>query len=416
MGKNRLAAIDHRLIGDLEQRGTAAERACATTAALLGQLLRLTPGEAAARVKAAQLAGPRQALTGEALAPVFPVVAAAQADGAISPAHARVITHIVFKLPAAVRAEHGAQVEQLLVTHAAQFDPAVLAGLGRHVRAVLDPDGTLDEEHDRARKRDFTMRIRPDGSSTVKGELDAACTEALATVLDTLSRPNPATTDSTTADAATSNADAADGTSNADGTSDATPSDATTDGTGDGSPDTHIPDPRAADPRTADPRTADPRTPGQRRHDGLLDAMLRLLRRGDLPDRGGVAVTILLTMSDEQLRTHTGLVTTGHGARISVEQALRMATDARLVPIVFGTCKQVTAYSTGHRIFTPTQRLAMTARDRGCSFRAATSRRPGAKPTTSPTTPSPDAPPSRTAPCCADITTANTRGWAGPAR
>ena len=154
------------------------------------------------------------------------------------------ITHIVFKLPAVVRAEHGAQVEQLLVTHAAQFDPAVLAGLGRHVRAVLDPDGTLDEEHDRARKRDFTMRIRPDGSSTVKGELDAACTEALATVLDTLSRPNPATTDSTTADAATSNADAAAGTSNAT-PSDATPSDAT----GTATP------PRATRPATA-PATA----------------------------------------------------------------------------------------------------------------------------------------------------------------
>ena len=96
--------------------------------------------------------------------------------------------------------------------------------------------------------------------------------------------------------------------------------------------------------------------------------MLRLLRRGDLPDRGGVAVTILLTMSDEQLRTHTGLVTTGHGARISVEQALRMATDARLIPIVFGKCRQVAAYGTGHRIFTPAQRLAMTARDGGCSF------------------------------------------------
>ena len=89
------------------------------------------------------------------------VVAAAQADGAISPAHARVITHTVFKLPAAVRAEHGAQVEQLLVTHAAQFDPSVLAKLARHVLDVLNPDGTHDNEHDRDRKRDFTMTIRP---------------------------------------------------------------------------------------------------------------------------------------------------------------------------------------------------------------------------------------------------------------
>ena len=42
-------------------------------AALLRQVLRLHPGEAAARVRAAEAAGPRRALTGEPLEPVFPM-------------------------------------------------------------------------------------------------------------------------------------------------------------------------------------------------------------------------------------------------------------------------------------------------------------------------------------------------------
>ena len=72
-------------------------------AALVRQVLRLHPCEAAARVRAAEAAGPRRPLTGEALEPVFADVAAAQAAGVISPEHARVIVRAVDALPAAVQ-------------------------------------------------------------------------------------------------------------------------------------------------------------------------------------------------------------------------------------------------------------------------------------------------------------------------
>src|SRR5947209_5991466 len=51
--KRRLAAVDHRLIAETEQRRLAAPRGCASTGALLRQLLRIDPTEAAARVRAA---------------------------------------------------------------------------------------------------------------------------------------------------------------------------------------------------------------------------------------------------------------------------------------------------------------------------------------------------------------------------
>ena len=44
----RLAAVDQRLIAEIESRGLAGQKACRSTAALLGQLLRISPAEASA--------------------------------------------------------------------------------------------------------------------------------------------------------------------------------------------------------------------------------------------------------------------------------------------------------------------------------------------------------------------------------
>ncbi len=44
----------------------------------------------------------------------------------------------------------------------------------------------------------------------------------------------------------------------------------------------------------------DPRTAGQRRHDALLEAGLRLLRSGTLPDSGGAPVTVLAHLSADR--------------------------------------------------------------------------------------------------------------------
>ena len=78
----------------------------------------MSPAEAAARVRAARELGPRTDFTGGPMLPQFAHVAAAQADGSISAAHARIITATVRDLPSAVRAEHGVPVEQFLVDQA----------------------------------------------------------------------------------------------------------------------------------------------------------------------------------------------------------------------------------------------------------------------------------------------------------
>ena len=192
--------------------------------------------------------------------------------------------------------------------------PSALAQLARRVSDTLDPDGTLADESDRQRRRHLDVHRRPDGSAAVRGELDAICTEALLTVLDPLARPGPA----------------------------------------------------AAGAK-------DPRTPGQRRHDGLRDGLLAAIRSGQLPDSGGITTTILLTTTVDDLRADRGLARTGHGALIPTRTVTRdLLPDAQLMPIGLSrtqrTARRLESYGPARRFFTAGQRLALAARDGGCSF------------------------------------------------
>jgi hypothetical protein len=300
----------HALIAEAEARGVARERGMRSTAVLLSRMLRINPGEARARVAAAADLGPRRGLTGEPLEPIYPLVAAAQADGAISAAHAKVIVDTVEALPDAVRAEQEEQVEADLVGYARRFDPLTLGHTARRISALLDPDGILQDAAYRHRRRYLDLHRRVDGSAHLDGELDGEAAEYLQVVLDTLAGPNPAT---------------------------------------DGTPD--------------------PRTAGQRRHDALLDLCHLAMRARVLPTTGGVTTTVVLLASVETFESEDGLVSTGTGALIPASEARRWASsDSRFYAALIDKAKTLTSYSSGTRLFTETQRLALIARDRGCSF------------------------------------------------
>jgi Domain of unknown function (DUF222) len=194
----RLAAVDARLVGEVDQRNLGAELGARTTAGLLGQLLRVAPGEAAARLRAARDLGPRRGLTGEELAPIFPAVADALAAGELNPAHARVIVKTMDAIPA--EAEHAAlgrgqalaeQVETTLVQHAARLDPRQLGQVGTRLLACLDPDGAASREEEAQRRRALHLHTRADGSTLLRGELSAETGALWTTILDALSRPVP---------------------------------------------------------------------------------------------------------------------------------------------------------------------------------------------------------------------------------
>ncbi|MEP7020529.1 MAG: hypothetical protein ABI808_07755 [Pseudonocardiales bacterium] len=77
-------------------------------------------------------------------------------------------------------------------------------------------------------------------------------------------------------------------------------------------------------------------------------------RSGLLPDCGGIAATIVLTMTPEQFQNASGLVTTGHGALICAELALSLLGDARITPVAIGKSGEIIAYGSSRRFFTET--------------------------------------------------------------
>ncbi|HZE49651.1 MAG TPA: DUF222 domain-containing protein, partial [Jatrophihabitantaceae bacterium] len=249
--RRRLPVIDHALIAELNQRGIAGEMGARDTHSLLRDVLRVTPSEAKRRIAVAGDLGPSRSLTGQPQPPLLPVVAAAQAEGSISPEHARVIATVISELPKDVEFEHGAAVEARLVAEARRFDPLVLATLARRVVALLNPDGVLADDVEHDRRRHASLSGNRDGSGELRAHLTPAALAQWQAVLDPLAAPKP---------------------SDADG--------------------------------------PDVRSPGQRMHDALADAAHKLLASSDLPPSGGVPATVLLTLTLDQLEARTGHVTT----------------------------------------------------------------------------------------------------------
>jgi hypothetical protein len=320
--RRRLEAVDHDLLVALDERGIAGEYGRTGTADLLGELARVSPGDAKARVRAARDLGPRREVSGAPLAPLFARVADAQRDGVISAEHARVITAAVTAIPAAMTFELAGPVEQFLVEQATHLDPKQLAAAARRLLATIDPDGAAPREDEQQRHRGFDLTQDHHGRwwqarRQVSDEYAAAWTAILAP----LAAPQPAS--DTTADATL---------------------DATVDA------------------------TADERTPSQRRHDAMLEAAHRLLRCGTLPDSGGAPTTINLSVRADDLADQTGIAVTDTGHTIAMTAAMRLADQCELFTTVFDRHGAILCAGRSIRTANRAQRRALAARDRGCSF------------------------------------------------
>ena len=306
--RNMLAAAEHPMLLEAERRGLPHAHAATGTASFVRDLLHVDARDAAARVRAAHAAGPRRTLTGEPVEPEFPLVAAAQAAGVISPAHAQIVVRTVQQLPDPV-IDQAPGLEAELVASAMDFDPPALQKLATHRAAYLDQDGLLTDVAYRQRHRDLRIHQRVDGSGTVAIDATAELMERLLTVLDPLAKPRPET---------------------------------------DGQ--------------------KDPRTAGQRRHDGLLDLLVLAQRAETLPDIAGASTTVILTMTAEEWATGQGVTRTGHGALIPTSEAARWAGDTDTITVVTDEHGAVVGHTDKRRTHTRNQRLAMIARDKGCSF------------------------------------------------
>jgi hypothetical protein len=270
---------------------------------------------------------------------VLPQVASAVAEGAVSPAQVDVIVEAMAKIPDGAPAAAWPVVEGVLVAAARHEAPQLLRRTAHELLIRLEPEELEERERRRERERAFTLSPLPDGWSRPSGRFDPQLTAQLQAVLDALAAPRPAE---------------------------------------DGTPD--------------------PRSAPQRRHDGLAEAIGWVLRSDQLPDCGGTPVTVLATTTMSDLTKAAGMAESesldlsslaadanldlpellasttsrlamlGHGQLISARSLLAWACEAQVVPVVFNDSGGVLSYGRTRRYASPGQRLALAARDRGCTF------------------------------------------------
>ena len=139
--RRRFEPVDQHLLVEAVTRGLAGEYARSSPADLLVELLRITPGEARARLWRAAELGPRRGFTGMALDPILPATSHALAAGEISGAHADVIIKAVKAIPDALEAEFGGIVERALVEQSRHVHPGLVAKAAEQLLDRIDPDG-----------------------------------------------------------------------------------------------------------------------------------------------------------------------------------------------------------------------------------------------------------------------------------
>jgi hypothetical protein len=208
-------------------------------------------------------------------------------------------------------ADHaGPLFETNLIEFARDHDPETLGRYAHGMKAKLDQDGAYRDLERAHRRREVTLHRRADGSGIISGELTCEAAEYVHTLLDTLAKP-------------------------------------------------HLePD-----------GTRDLRTAGQRRHDALLEGLKLLFAAGTLPTVNGCATLMVLRAEVDDLATGTGIAHTAHGFAVPMDVAKGwLDSEARAILVLLSKTKGIVAYSDKHRFFSEQQRLAMFARDKGCSY------------------------------------------------
>ncbi|MGN6251121.1 MAG: DUF222 domain-containing protein [Marmoricola sp.] len=252
----------------------------------------------------------------------------ALAAGSVNLAQARVITQILDDLPSDLPARTVARAEEHMTGLAATHRPQELRNLGRHLLHVIDPAiadvedaKRLEAEERRARETTrCDLKRLGDGSTRITVKVPDAVADRFRTYLDAYTSPRH--------------------------------------GTG----------PEGTGPvEVAGVPEAD-RIPAARKRGLAFAALLEHLDPQRLPEHGGDATTVMVTVSLQALRAElaTAGVITSDSGDISASEARRLACTAHVVPAVLGSQGQILDLGRATRLFTPAQRKALRLRDGRC--------------------------------------------------
>lgn len=339
--RTRWMMIDSFVVQAAEVEDLVSRTRGRSLAGALADILRISHPEATARVKRAEVLAPESQMSSGIVQARCPSLAEAVRDGAVSIDQTQVIAKAVghFSRDPHIDSETLGEVEQALVGFAASLGPVDLQRAANRIDEALLPDGSItDPGIARARRGLHIGPERADGTRDVSGRITRVLAAKLHAVLSPLSAPKPSCELG--------------------------------------------PDSRSAD---------------QRLHDGLEDAMDRLLASGTLPESGGTPATVHVVVDSERLSetlstgeapfpdqgqgnigarrkvpvaSVTAIGTDGAHTRITAEELIDLTPGFMLLALVFGPGpdRTVIGYGRSRRFPSKKQRLALIARDGGCSF------------------------------------------------
>ncbi|HEX2215009.1 MAG TPA: HNH endonuclease signature motif containing protein [Mycobacterium sp.] len=320
-----LPAVDHALIVRLTAEDDPKVVGASSWAVALATALRISKNEAKRRITSAQVLGPRRALTGEPLEPALAQTAAAQARGDLGAEQVAIIERFFEKLPAHVNYQARELAEADLARAGCGMGPEELRQVGDRLASLLDEDGPMPNDAERARRRYLSVgRQGRDGLSKVNGLLDPQARATLDAVWAKLAAPGMCNPDDE--------------------------------------------DPCVDGPPSDEHRVRDGRTQGQRNHDALTAMGRALLASGQLGSHTGLPATIIVSTTLKELQSAAGVAVTGGGTLLPMAEVIRMASHSEHYLVVFEDHREVPMYlGRAKRLATPGQRIVLYARDRGCT-------------------------------------------------
>ena len=108
------------------------------------------------------------------------------------------------------------------------------------------------------------------------------------------------------------------------------------------------------------------RKPYPRRLAAAFCSLLERLPTGVVPDQGGSAATLVVTIDQDKLAHDLGVARLSTGGAISVGEARRLACSAGILPMVLGGQSRPLDVGRTKRFHTPAMRKALAVRDREC--------------------------------------------------
>ncbi|MBB2993039.1 hypothetical protein FHR72_004546 [Mycolicibacterium iranicum] len=313
-------ALEHQILARLQAETEPHRLGESSWKRVLTTALRCSDRDARRRVDRAETLGPRQAISGEPLAPVWEATAAAQAAGVLGEEHVAVIAAFHAALPSWVDVDTRAQADRQLAELGAGLGPEALRAAAQRLAAMIDQDGPEPSESERVGKRGLTVGPQQrDGYSRLSGWL----TPEARAMWDAIAAKAAA-------------------------------------------PGTYRPDADASGPEPG--HEPDARTAGQRYHDAFQMLCQSALESGMLGSHNGLPVTVIVSTTLQELQNGAGVAVTGGGSLLPVPDLIRMAARAHHYLYVYdGHTGQSLYLGRAKRLASSAQRLVLHARDRGCT-------------------------------------------------